>query len=484
MMERAVAVEVMRHSVQENRPDGSPSPSVGAVLVRPDGSVETAARGELRDGNHAEYILLERKCVNERLDGSVLFTTLEPCLDRHSPKRGCARHIVSARIKNVYVGILDDNPAVSGKGVEHLRRHGVTIHMFDRELQEVILEENEKFLEWARRQPQTPVEEPITLSRFEGPLPQVLFEDLSRDALDRYRSAMRIGESVESASFIRVLQQQGVLVGDGDAVRPSGFGHILFGTQPRNSVHQAGLLARADLPDGSSARNEFGGPLVLIPGALEEWLLSVLPSTIDRSSMERRERVDLPFEMIREAVVNALVHRDYDLETMKCQLVVNADTIAVKSPGGPPAPTTMEQLQSFSAPANSRNPLLHFVAARMGLAEEQAFGLERSLKRQSVKRGLPLPTFTRDGEYLVLTMFRSPESVTRVLSEEVLAKLNSDERSAWEFLATKGGAAAVDVAGHLGFEERKTQRVLKKLIGVGLIRRVGKGPATRYEVAR
>lgn len=106
MME--LAIEVMRQSVPEPRPDGSPSPSVGAVLVRADGSVETAARGELRNGNHAEFILLERKCIGERLDDSVLFSTLEPCLNRNHPKRGCALHIASARIKEVYVGIEDD----------------------------------------------------------------------------------------------------------------------------------------------------------------------------------------------------------------------------------------------------------------------------------------------------------------------------------------------------------------------------------------
>ncbi len=84
MME--LAVTVMRQSVPEHRPDGSPSPSVGAVLLRPDGSFEMAARGELREGNHAEYALLERKCIGERLDGSVLFTTLEPCLNRQAEK--------------------------------------------------------------------------------------------------------------------------------------------------------------------------------------------------------------------------------------------------------------------------------------------------------------------------------------------------------------------------------------------------------------
>lgn len=55
MMEKAV--EVMQQSVSEHRFDGSPSPAVGAVLLRPNGTVVTAARGELRDGNHAEFIL-------------------------------------------------------------------------------------------------------------------------------------------------------------------------------------------------------------------------------------------------------------------------------------------------------------------------------------------------------------------------------------------------------------------------------------------
>ena len=76
MME--IAVSVMRESVRESRDDGKASPLVGAVLVKPDGAFESASRGELRDGDHAEFTLLERKNRGNKLDGSVLFTTLEP----------------------------------------------------------------------------------------------------------------------------------------------------------------------------------------------------------------------------------------------------------------------------------------------------------------------------------------------------------------------------------------------------------------------
>ena len=227
MME--MAIEVMRQSVAEQRTDGKPNPLVGAVLVRPNGTFETAARGELREGNHAEFTLLERKCVGEKLDGSVLFATLEPCLNRNHPKRGCARHIVSARIKEVYVGIEDDNPTVAGKGIEHLKRNGVTVHMFDRDLQEVIAKENETFFDWARQQTEKPEPTPIKLSKYEDPIAAVAFSDLSDQALGRYRSKASIKPALGSAEFARLLRQQGLLTGEGGAATPTGFGFLLFG---------------------------------------------------------------------------------------------------------------------------------------------------------------------------------------------------------------------------------------------------------------
>ncbi len=64
------AVEVMRHSIREPRADSKASPLVGAVLVKPDGTVDTACRGELRQGDHAEYTLLERKHRDHDLTGA------------------------------------------------------------------------------------------------------------------------------------------------------------------------------------------------------------------------------------------------------------------------------------------------------------------------------------------------------------------------------------------------------------------------------
>ncbi len=264
MMEKAI--DAMRMSIAERRTDGKPSPLVGAVLVRPDGSIEIAARGELREGNHAEFTLLERKCIGEKLDGCILFATLEPCLNRNHPRRGCARHIVSARIREVYVGIEDDNPAVAGKGIEYLRQHGVTVHMFDRDLQDVILAENKTFFEWARQQIEKPEEEPIRLSKYEESLPAVELKDLSARALEFYHSKVPVGVAYDSEDFRRLLRQQGILVEVDGATAPSGFGLILFGNDPSLAMPQARLLARAELADGKSSRSEFKDALVC-PGS-------------------------------------------------------------------------------------------------------------------------------------------------------------------------------------------------------------------------
>lgn len=100
-----LAIAEMKKSKNEPRPDGKVPPKVGAVLVFPDGKVIQAHRGELREGDHAEFTLLERKLSHEKLDDCVLFTTLEPCVERNPPKVPCCRRTTNARIKTVYVGI-------------------------------------------------------------------------------------------------------------------------------------------------------------------------------------------------------------------------------------------------------------------------------------------------------------------------------------------------------------------------------------------
>lgn len=478
------AIEAMKLSVDEPRKDGKASPKVGAILVKPDGTIESAHRGELRHGDHAEFTLIERKNRENLLDGSVIFATLEPCAkgSRSLQKLSCAEHIVNARIKAVYVGVEDDNPTVAGKGIEYLKRNNIEVKMFDRDLQDIIHQENKSFFEWARKQNDQKKEAPIKLSKYEDSIPTIYFDDLSTKALTLYKK--KIVDHADAAfDFNRLLCKQGLLTENDGKFTPTGYGYLLFGKQPRNSMPQAGVMARVELPNGKSTREEFDKAMVLIPNLLEEWLNKIQPSTLDRSQSERIEQVDLPFEIIREAVVNALVHRDYDIQGQKCQLSIDEDTIIIKSPGGPVHPITMEQMRSFSVPIKSRNPILHFVFNRMGLAEEQGFGLT-SLKEHTQELGLPLPTFSMEGDYLVLTIYRSKTAALSSLDPVVLKDMNKSERSGWEWVVTQSSITSSEYATAMEIPSRTALNHLKHFVTLGILEKIGSGKATHYEVLK
>lgn len=482
-----LAIEVMRQSVPEPRKDGKASPKVGAVLVKPDGKIETAYRGELRHGDHAEFTLLERKNRGNKLDGSTLFATLEPCAPgaRRNPKVDCAERIRLARIKEVWVGIQDPDPKVARKGITHMEQSGIKVHMFDRDLQEIIEKENKDFLSQALDRAVDAKKKPvkIVLSQLENKFPMAVLADFSDEALNVYRERAGIAERIGSIEFNRRLLLQGLLKEENRRLVPTGFGILLFGKEPRRAMRQAGLLASIQYPGGEQERKEFDEPAVLIPDLLEKWLRDKLPNVFDRSRMRREERPALPFEMVREGVVNALIHRDYDITGGKCQIVVTEDTVTVKSPGQPPPPITLEQLQSFTAPMLSRNPALHFVFARMGMAEEQGFGIG-SLRDRAKELGLPLPRYSWDAPYLVLKLYRSAQGAVRELSEHVLDSLNEDEKRGWKFLSTKTTCTRAEYQESMGVDTRKAQRHFKRFVELGLVRKVGASTSTSYEVRR
>ncbi len=484
-----MAIEVMKQSVNEPRADKKASPLVGAVLLKADGTVDTAFRGELRHGDHAEYTLLERKHPGERLDGSILFATLEPYAPgaRKHPKLACAERIVNARIAEVWVGIEDPDPTVDRQGIRYLEQNGIRVQLFDLDLQEQIREVNKKFIEQAFKRAAEAkagkVVKPSPLSKWDEALAGVGLADLASDALARYREQTKIPDKTVSAGFIQRLERQGLLRRRGSKLVPTGFGFLLFGKKPRDVLHHAGLNATIEFPDGTHEIQNFDGPAILIPDFVEDWLRPKLPNVIDRSRMTREDRPALPFELVREAVINALVHRDYDLTGATCHLVVTADTVTVRSPGAPLLPITVEQMQAFTAPMYNRNPKLQFAFSGTKLLEGRGLGM-RTLGAAATKHGLPVPKYAFDGIYLNLTIYRHAQAAVGALKPDVLQALNDDEKRSWAFLATKTSVTRKEYAEQMGFDSRKAQRHFKRFVELGLLRKVGASSSTKYEVQK
>lgn len=477
-----MAIEQMEQTIHENRADGKTTPMVGSVLIRADGTVETAHRGELREGDHAEFTLLERKNRSNKLDSSILYTTLEPCTpdSRKPPKLCCAERITLARIKEVWIGIEDPDPTIDRRGIKYLLDRGVKIEMFDRDLQEIILDKNKKFISEAKERAGAIKEvQRFALTDLENPIRSATMEDLSENALQKYIASSKLNETPKSESFRRRLIQQGLLKEEGGEYAPTGHGILLFAKEPRNFMPQAGLLATVSYANGDTETQDFTGPLVLIPEELEPWLRIRLPNVITRSEMKRKESADALMQLLRESVVNALIHRDYEIPGAKCQLLLTPHSIQVKSPGIPVPPITMEQMKSFKAPMLSRNPQLHYVFTRMGLAEERGFGMA-TLGSVPESLGLPLPSFTFDAPYLVLELYGSPEDSLANLAPTILSSFNSDEQEGWKFISSKSSMTTADYAKFFNIDQKKAQRHLTKFTKLGLLRMEGKGRATHY----
>jgi ATP-dependent DNA helicase RecG len=279
------------------------------------------------------------------------------------------------------------------------------------------------------------------------------------------------------------LVQLGLLKELKNTFIPTGFGLLLFGKEPRASMQQAGLLGTIHYSDGTEEPRDFDEPAVFIPELAIKWLKDKLPDPIDRSQARRRDVNKTVYELVREGLVNALVHRDYDIKGAKCQLIVYPDKVVIMSPGEPVAPITVEKLQAFDAPMLSRNPVLHYVFAKMELAEERGLGL-KSMRSQSVKAGLPLPLYSFNAPYVVLTIYRNAQAAIPDARKDILAKLSEKERLGWDWLVTQATVTTATYQEAMEIPNRTAKNHLKKMTELGLLKRVGAGRATKYEVVR
>ncbi len=313
-----LAIEEMKKSLNEPRSDGKVPPKVGAILLFPNGDIVRAHRGELRDGDHAEFTLLERKLGNSKLDDCILFTTLEPCVERTPPKIACSVRTSKARIKTVYVGITDPDPTVSGKGIKHLLKNKTKVIMFDRDLQKKIVVENSDYLKQANER-KTKSKEDELKTTLEKPISNIDMQYLSDRALEMLITESNKPFKLHDKEFHQFLTDNGILEFDKNEkkYKPTGFGILLFGTNPRSQFKGAVVKAHVDYGNNKIEPKDFDQPLVLIPALIEDWLNKVLPLSKDTSSFKRKDIPDFPISVLREAIINSIIHRDYQIDGAK-----------------------------------------------------------------------------------------------------------------------------------------------------------------------
>ena len=131
------------------------------------------------------------------------------------------------------------------------------------------------------------------------------------------------------------------------------------------------------------------------------WMLTKINVEFIIEHVQREERPELPEEALREAVANAVTHRDYR-STANVHIYVFKDRIEIVSPGGLPAGITEADLGFKSMP---RNPLLFGMLYRMGVVENIGSGIKR-MHELCQEHGVAKPTIDVSEHWVTVTFPR------------------------------------------------------------------------------
>lgn len=104
----------------------SPNPMVGCVIISGDGKKIGQGYHERYGQAHAEQNAVDDVVDPDLLDGATVYVTLEPCAHQGNTPP-CCEMLSTLPIDRVVVAMEDPTPKVSGKGIEHLRNHDITV---------------------------------------------------------------------------------------------------------------------------------------------------------------------------------------------------------------------------------------------------------------------------------------------------------------------------------------------------------------------
>lgn len=302
-------------------------------------------------------------------------------------------------------------------------------------------------------------------------------EDISNDAVVEFvsRAQQERGRPMQGAPR-EVLRKMRLLR---DSV-PTYAAVLLFGDDPQKYLPQS-VVKCARFKGTSSVefideRTLYGNVFDQIDSAHEFALRHMSKGIQVNDQPQREEQWEYPPEAVRELIINAVCHRDYQIAG-NVQLRMFDDRLEVWTPGGLPFGVTPDLLEREhrSVPRNRRIAECLFLT---GYIEQWGSGTLRVIDLCS-QRDLPQPEFEEDGNTFIVRL-RSERHVSE--QDLIDAGMNDRQMKAMEYVRKHGEISNSEYREINDVSRATATNELAEIVEAGLLTATGEGRARKYVI--
>ena len=318
----------------------------------------------------------------------------------------------------------------------------------------------------------------------ERPCVQASLDDIDAKSLAQFvrrASHERQFPLSESTPPLQVLTHLNLL----DGSQLSHAAVLLFGANPQRHMPSAEI--RCMHFHGSQVQRPvpfyriYKGTLFEQVDQATDFVLSVLNRAVGTRGDSNQAPVtyEIPPDVVREAIINAVAHRDYAVTGQAIQVSVFVDRIEVSNPGALLPPLTPEDLLKAHRSV-TRNPRLCDALFLAHYIEKYGTGT-LMMTEECRRHGLPEPRFAHDGHDFTVTLWRKWLTADRIARLD----LNDRQRRALELLLTQTRITNTEYQNAMGVAKRTAHRDLADLVEKGVLVQVGvTGKGTFYALAQ
>lgn len=202
-----------------------------------------------------------------------------------------------------------------------------------------------------------------------------------------------------------------------------------------------------------------------------------------RSEIEgvnRRDIYEIPFKALREAIANAIIHRDYSVRGTSIMVEVHENKVVISNPGGFPSEMDKSKLGKASV---RRNEVIADIFARMHKVERIGSGFQRI--RESLNEAkLPFPSIESDS-FFIITFQRPPYSLKMKdsgLGEKLGVKLGINESKIIDLLKIDPHTTNIELAKKLNLSTTTIDNNIARLKNKNFLKRLGSRKSGHWEI--